>query len=153
MRVPGIGTLITSSTSVRGFNTRFSSQVRAGDVLEVAGDARPVQFIVSDTSLSLREAFTRDTGREEPFTVASSSVRAGEVVLSPAAAAAAAAAKRAAELAAATGASTDRIAVKREGAAGSGAKSYTTVAVSGGASMSREALLDLRAKARGDRFC
>ena len=53
----------TASTSVTGVGTLFETEVAVGDKLIVSGETREIATIVSDTSLTVTEAFT-DVGED-----------------------------------------------------------------------------------------
>jgi hypothetical protein len=146
-RTPGSGTLRTSSTTVYGIGTSFDTEVRGGDVLEVGAEARPVAFVLSATSISLKEAFNNDIAAPASFIIAR--LASVDKAVDPAAAARAAAKVRAADIERQTDTGGSRFQVK-----GVAKGTYVMGApISTAASLSREDLLDLRSKARGrDKF-
>ena len=157
-RHPCTGLLYTSGTAVTGQGTAFKSELRAGDVVELLGqaDARPVSFVLSDTSLSLREAFLKDIA---PPGLAFVAVRragqqqraggsAGGGGSGGGGAAEQAAGSAAKELESVTGVSAVSMRVNKAGSKGV----YTTAAVQGGQQLSREELLDLRIKGKGEKL-
>ena len=52
------GTVQASSTTVTGTNSLFSTQLRAGDIVYIAGQLRTVAAVASDTSFSVTVAFS-----------------------------------------------------------------------------------------------
>lgn len=143
----GTGTLRTSSTTVYGISTRFLDEVKAGDVIEIGSEARPVAFVLSATSLGLSEPFSVDVAVPAPFTVAHLVVH-DAATLDPVEASKKAATARFADVERQTGAGT-RIQIK-----GDSKGTYSFASAVGAAAASREDQLDARAKARGrDKFC
>ena len=115
--------------------------------MEVAGDARPVSMVAGDACLLLKEPFLVDISPPGVGYVAVRRVMRGRAA--PAAAAVAPltlqeAARR--ELEAATGVTASSMRVNK-----AGTKSYTTAPIVGGEGLSREQLLDLRSKAKGEK--
>ena len=145
-RMPGSGTLRTSSTTVYGIATLFDKEVRGGDVLEVGAEARPVAFVLSANSISLKEAFSNDIAAPASFIIAR--LLSADKAVDPAAAARAAARLRAADIERQTDTGS-RFQVK-----GAAKGTYVMGApIATAASLSREELLDMRSKARGrDKF-
>ena len=148
-RTRGTGTLQSSATSVMGSGTQFLTEVRSGDLLELEGGIfAPVKFVLSNISLALADPFP-SVGNARPgsgFTIVRKIVPEARVDHAAAAAAASRAAADADE--ASTGVSRDALRVK-----GAGSLSYRFEALAGGAALSREDLLQLRAAKRGDKFC
>jgi hypothetical protein len=143
----GTGTLRTSSTTVYGIGTRFLDEVKAGDVLEIGSEARPVAFVLSATSIGLSEPFSVDVAVPAPFTVAHL-VEHDAATLDPVEFSRKAATARFADVERQTGAGT-RIQIK-----GDSKGTYSFASAIGAAAASREDQLDARAKARGrDKFC
>ncbi|UBF28583.1 glycoside hydrolase [Kovacikia minuta CCNUW1] len=57
---PGIGTLSTTSTSVMGVGTAFTTDLTVGSTLQVADQTRQITAIASDTSLTIDAPFSQD---------------------------------------------------------------------------------------------
>jgi hypothetical protein len=143
------GTILSSHCTVTGVDTLFLSQLQAGDVIEAGGESRPVKFIVSNTSLSLAEPFSKSFSLPVPFVGVH--LRDPNVV-DPAVLAAQAEVARRKELSSFTGTETDKIQMKKEkGSSGLGT-TYVTKQLEKGLD-SREDLLLLRSKQKGDKFC
>ena len=143
----GTGTLRTSSTTVYGVSTRFLDEVKAGDVIELGSESRPVAFVLSATSIGLSEPFSVDVAVPAPFTVAHLVVH-DAATLDPVEFSRKAATARFADVERQTGAGT-RIQIK-----GDSKGTYSFASAIGAAAASREDQLDARAKARGrDKFC
>jgi len=146
MRVQPDGVVTSSHTTVTGFGTRFKSDVKAGDVIELEGgvDARVVAFVLTDTHLALKEAFYDNV---KPPGVKFSVIRVVDH-------------RKIAPIVDviknmtpddATGVSANRFRVPKEGAKGvyvfeSAGKS------SGGGALSREELLDIRCKRKYEKI-
>ena len=54
------GTVTTSSTTVTGINSLFSTQLRAGDIVYIGNQVRTVQAVTSDTVFSVTAGFSPD---------------------------------------------------------------------------------------------
>ena len=140
------GQLRTSATAVSGIATRFLDEIKAGDVIEVGNEARPVAFVLSATSLGLSEPFSVDVAVPARFTVAHLVVL-DAAALDPVEASRKAASARFADVERQTGAGA-RIQIKGDS---KGTYSFASAAMTTG---SREDQLDARAKTRGrDKFC
>lgn len=155
-RTLGSGRIQVSGAIVTGLTgTRFRSELATGDALEVCGEVRVVKMVVSDTSAGLNAPFSPTLAS----TLAAAEgteyyvLRLPRAIVSPEAAAAAASALRAAEEASAYGrygAADGRTFVYRE------KKSQGTYAIKSvtlDTAHSREQMLDLRAKVKGDKHC
>ena len=152
LRSPGAGALQCSHTTVTGVGTRFKTDVKPGDVLELSPDLwAPVAFVVSDTGLSLKEPFQRPLGgAPAAFTIVRRAPAGGGGSGVLPLLDAADRARR--ELEGATGQSATSMTAKRSATVVGAKGSYEKVAVTGGEGMTREELLDLRCKTRGEKL-
>jgi hypothetical protein len=155
-RAPGSGTLITSGSTVMGSGTLFSKEVAVGDAIEVTHpktgvtEIRIVKMVLSNVSMGLNSAFTSDLATPVPYHV----LKLPKAIVTPEMAAAAASKSKVDE---------EKSAYGRYGADASGKTFTYRERLSGGSyrvrsvaterSMTREELLDMRAKVKSDKFC
>jgi len=63
----GTGKITTSGTVVTGFGTKFTSQVGVGDAILVGDEMRVITMRLSDTSLNLSSAFSKNSKEPTGF--------------------------------------------------------------------------------------
>lgn len=142
---------------VRGFATKFMKEVKPGDGVVARVQAtgldefRPVKFVLGDTSMQLQSGFSHNIVAAVPFGVvkkpsssaSSSSSSAENYSVLPATEE-----ERISALGAGAGVAQGSVKVRvKQGS------TYAFVEESAGDSQSREALLNLRAQRKSDKFC
>lgn len=74
-RSPGSGKLITSGTTVHGAGTKFSTELKVGDAIEVSHpvslkpEVRVIKMVLSDTSCGVNAPFSADLVTASEFFV------------------------------------------------------------------------------------
>lgn len=155
-RNKGAGMVTTSGTAVMGKDTRFKSEVAIGDAIEVlhpktcVPEVRLVKMVLSDISLGIGSAFGSDLSAPTAFHV----LKLPKAIKSEEEKAAEAKRKKEEE---------ERAAYGRYGGSGADGntftyrekkgESYRIKTVTTEKELTREEMLDLRSKQRGDKFC